>query len=71
MKRKQKRFIQMALLFTAALIFLPNIGLWSLYKEKQLMKSADGGDQQPPMQVILTKCNTTGSNYFSNLIFVV
>ncbi|XP_056410490.1 fragile X messenger ribonucleoprotein 1 homolog B-like [Hyla sarda] len=45
MKRKQKRFIQMALLFTAALIFLPNIGLWSLYKEKQLMKSTDGGDQ--------------------------
>lgn len=35
----------MALLFTAALIFLPNIGLWSLYKEKQLMKSTDGGDQ--------------------------
>ncbi|KAM4050813.1 polypeptide N-acetylgalactosaminyltransferase-like 6 [Anomaloglossus baeobatrachus] len=45
MKRKQKRFIQMALLFTAALIFLPNIGLWSLYKEKQLMKSTEGGDQ--------------------------
>ncbi|KAL1772972.1 polypeptide N-acetylgalactosaminyltransferase-like 6, partial [Sigmodon hispidus] len=41
MKRKQKRFLQMTLLFTVALIFLPNIGLWSLYKDKHLVKSAD------------------------------
>ncbi|KAM6267120.1 polypeptide N-acetylgalactosaminyltransferase-like 6 isoform 2-T2 [Spheniscus humboldti] len=41
MKRKQKRFLQMTLLFTAALIFLPDIGLWSLYKEKHLVKPAE------------------------------
>lgn len=46
MKRKQKRFLQMTLLFMVALIFLPNIGLWSLYKDKHLVKSAGPGEQQ-------------------------
>nr|BAG58396.1 unnamed protein product [Homo sapiens] len=46
MKRKQKRFLQMTLLFTVALIFLPNVGLWSLYKDKHLVKSAEPGEQQ-------------------------
>ncbi|XP_004640308.1 polypeptide N-acetylgalactosaminyltransferase-like 6 [Octodon degus] len=46
MKRKQKRFLQMTLLFMVALIFLPNIGLWSLYKDKHLVKSAEPGEQQ-------------------------
>uniref|UniRef100_A0A8C5N0Y8 Uncharacterized protein n=1 Tax=Leptobrachium leishanense TaxID=445787 RepID=A0A8C5N0Y8_9ANUR len=45
MKRKQKRFIQMVLLFMVALIFLPNIGLWSLYKDKNFMKSTEAGEQ--------------------------
>ncbi|XP_054846580.1 polypeptide N-acetylgalactosaminyltransferase-like 6 [Eublepharis macularius] len=46
MKRKQKRFLQMTLLFVVTLIFLPNIGLWSLYREKHLVKSAELGEQQ-------------------------
>ncbi|XP_053920611.1 polypeptide N-acetylgalactosaminyltransferase-like 6 isoform X2 [Cuculus canorus] len=46
MKRKQKRFLQMTLLFTAALIFLPDIGLWSLYKEKHLVKPAEPAEPQ-------------------------
>ncbi|KAM6401839.1 polypeptide N-acetylgalactosaminyltransferase-like 6 isoform 2-T2 [Pluvialis apricaria] len=46
MKRKQKRFLQMTLLFTAALIFLPDIGLWSLYKEKHLVKPAESAEPQ-------------------------
>ncbi|XP_024049909.1 polypeptide N-acetylgalactosaminyltransferase-like 6 isoform X2 [Terrapene carolina triunguis] len=46
MKRKQKRFLQMTLLFMVALIFLPNIGLWSLYKDKHLVKSPEPGEQQ-------------------------
>lgn len=29
-----------------ALIFLPNIGLWSLYKDKHLVKSTEPGEQQ-------------------------
>lgn len=36
----------MTLLFTVALIFLPNIGLWSLYKDKHLVKSPEPGEQQ-------------------------
>ena len=36
----------MTLLFMVALIFLPNIGLWSLYKDKHLVKSMEPGEQQ-------------------------
>ncbi|XP_062903790.1 polypeptide N-acetylgalactosaminyltransferase-like 6 [Mobula hypostoma] len=49
MKRKQKRFLQMIGLIIVALVFLPNIGLWSLYKEKQLEKSNESGDQGFPL----------------------
>lgn len=56
MKRKQKRFLQMTLLFMVALIFLPNIGLWSLYKDKHLVKSTEPGEQQ----VSTTQRKTTG-----------
>ncbi|KAI4884484.1 hypothetical protein NFI96_008951 [Prochilodus magdalenae] len=48
MKRRQKRVLQMAFLFTVALIFLPNVGLWSLYREKHLMKSPEAGEQRMP-----------------------
>ncbi|XP_078252990.1 polypeptide N-acetylgalactosaminyltransferase-like 6 [Rhinoraja longicauda] len=48
MKRKQKRFLQMTGLVIMALIFLPNVGLWSLYKEKHLDKSTEPGDQGFP-----------------------
>lgn len=36
----------MTLLFLVTLIFLPNIGLWSLYREKHFMKSTVLGEQQ-------------------------
>lgn len=29
-----------------AVIFLPSIGLWSLYKDKHLVKSTEPGEQQ-------------------------
>ncbi|TSX30733.1 Polypeptide N-acetylgalactosaminyltransferase-like 6 [Bagarius yarrelli] len=45
MKRRQKRVLQMAFIFTLALIFLPNVGLWSLYREKHLMKAHEGVEQ--------------------------
>ncbi|XP_043559270.1 polypeptide N-acetylgalactosaminyltransferase-like 6 [Chiloscyllium plagiosum] len=48
MKRKQKRFLQMIGLFIAALVFLPNVGIWSLYKEKHLEKSTEAGGQRFP-----------------------
>ncbi|KAI7810660.1 polypeptide N-acetylgalactosaminyltransferase-like 6, partial [Triplophysa rosa] len=46
MKRRQKRVLQMAFLFMVALIFLPNVGLWSMYREKSLMKSHESGEQR-------------------------
>uniref|UniRef100_A0A4W5L0H7 Glycosyltransferase 2-like domain-containing protein n=1 Tax=Hucho hucho TaxID=62062 RepID=A0A4W5L0H7_9TELE len=45
MKRRQKRVLQMAFVFMVALIFLPNVGLWSLYREKNLMKSHEAVEQ--------------------------
>uniref|UniRef100_A0A672KGA9 Polypeptide N-acetylgalactosaminyltransferase n=1 Tax=Sinocyclocheilus grahami TaxID=75366 RepID=A0A672KGA9_SINGR len=49
MKRRQKRVLQMAFLFMVALIFLPNVGLWSMYREKSLMKSHEPGEQGFPL----------------------
>ncbi|NXH16828.1 GLT10 acetylgalactosaminyltransferase, partial [Bucco capensis] len=40
MRRKQKRLLQAVELALAALVFLPNVGLWSLYRERQL----EGGE---------------------------
>ncbi|XP_073424001.1 polypeptide N-acetylgalactosaminyltransferase 10 isoform X1 [Dendrobates tinctorius] len=50
MRRKQKRVLQAVGLGLAALLFLPNVGLWSLYREKQL-EGAGGsnGDGQVPL----------------------
>lgn len=45
MRRKQKRLLQAVGLALAALVFLPNVGLWSLYRERQLEGGgAAGGD---------------------------
>nr|XP_048718345.1 polypeptide N-acetylgalactosaminyltransferase 10 isoform X3 [Caretta caretta] len=35
MRRKQKRLLQAVGLALAALVFLPNVGLWALYRERQ------------------------------------
>lgn len=51
MKRRQKRVLQMAFLFTLALIFLPNVGLWSLYREKHLMKAHEEDEQVSQWQL--------------------
>ncbi|XP_072562880.1 polypeptide N-acetylgalactosaminyltransferase 10 [Paramormyrops kingsleyae] len=45
MRRKQKRLLQLAGLLLAALLFLPNVGLWSLYRDRVFENSpgiADG-----------------------------
>lgn len=45
MRRKQKRLLQAVGLALAALVFLPNVGLWSLYRERQLEGGgASGGE---------------------------
>uniref|UniRef100_A0A2K5VBJ4 Polypeptide N-acetylgalactosaminyltransferase n=1 Tax=Macaca fascicularis TaxID=9541 RepID=A0A2K5VBJ4_MACFA len=35
MRRKEKRLLQAVALVLAALVFLPNVGLWALYRERQ------------------------------------
>ncbi|XP_061559100.1 polypeptide N-acetylgalactosaminyltransferase 10-like isoform X1 [Phycodurus eques] len=52
MRRKEKRLLQFAGLFIAALLFLPNVGLWSLYRDRVFDRPAataadgPGGGQQ-------------------------
>ncbi|XP_053318327.1 polypeptide N-acetylgalactosaminyltransferase 10 [Spea bombifrons] len=46
MRRKEKRLLQAVGLVLAALLFLPNVGLWSLYRERQLENS--GGSNRGP-----------------------
>ncbi|GCB69690.1 polypeptide N-acetylgalactosaminyltransferase 10-like [Scyliorhinus torazame] len=41
MRRRQKRLLQAAGLILLTIVFVPNVGLWSLYKEKQLESPAE------------------------------
>ncbi|XP_043559448.1 polypeptide N-acetylgalactosaminyltransferase 10-like isoform X1 [Chiloscyllium plagiosum] len=41
MRRRQKRLLQVAGLILLTIVFLPNVGLWSLYREKQLESPAE------------------------------
>ncbi|XP_051870740.1 polypeptide N-acetylgalactosaminyltransferase 10-like [Pristis pectinata] len=41
MRRRQKRLLQAAGLIILTVVFVPNIGLWSLYKGKQLVSPAE------------------------------
>lgn len=45
MRRKQKRLLQAVGLVLAALVFLPNVGLWSLYRERQLEGGGAAGGE--------------------------
>ncbi|KAF3705544.1 Polypeptide N-acetylgalactosaminyltransferase-like 6 [Channa argus] len=44
MRRKEKRLLQVAGLLIAALLFVPNVGLWSLYRDRVLDNSPDRVD---------------------------
>uniref|UniRef100_A0A8C5DVL6 Polypeptide N-acetylgalactosaminyltransferase n=1 Tax=Gouania willdenowi TaxID=441366 RepID=A0A8C5DVL6_GOUWI len=50
MRRKEKRLLQVGGLLIAALIFLPNVGLWSLYRETASPSPADGAGGFTPEQ---------------------
>ncbi|XP_051793950.1 polypeptide N-acetylgalactosaminyltransferase 10-like [Acanthochromis polyacanthus] len=50
MRRKEKRLLQLAGLLIAALLFLPNVGLWSLYRDRVLDNSPDPVEGLPPVQ---------------------
>nr|XP_029483503.1 polypeptide N-acetylgalactosaminyltransferase 10-like isoform X2 [Oncorhynchus nerka] len=41
MRRKEKRLLQFAGLLIAALLFLPNVGLWSLYRDRVFENSPE------------------------------
>lgn len=52
MRRKEKRLLQAVALALAALVLLPNVGLWALYRERQLDGNPGGlGAAVPPAAV--------------------
>lgn len=53
MRRREKRLLQVAGLLLAALLFLPNVGLWSLYRDRAFYNSpnTDGPGGILPLQV--------------------
>ncbi|MBN3296242.1 GLT10 acetylgalactosaminyltransferase, partial [Amia calva] len=58
MRRKEKRLLQVAGLLIAALLFLPNVGLWSLYRDRVFENSpelVEGAAGLPGIQVRQTK----------------
>ncbi|XP_047199512.1 polypeptide N-acetylgalactosaminyltransferase 10 [Hippoglossus stenolepis] len=53
MRRKEKRLLQFTGLLVAALLFFPNVGLWSLYRDRVFDNSADTAEAPggfPPIQ---------------------
>ncbi|KAI7795842.1 polypeptide N-acetylgalactosaminyltransferase 10 isoform X1 [Triplophysa rosa] len=42
MRRKQKRLLQIVLIIVVAFLFLPNVGLWSIYLDRMFDNSAEG-----------------------------
>lgn len=58
MRRKQKRLLQFVGLAIVALLFLPNVGLWSLYRDRVFDNSPDtvdgpGGIPLPQVRIRL------------------
>lgn len=44
MRRKQKRLLQIVLIMVVAFLFLPNVGLWSVYLDRMFDSSAEAAD---------------------------
>lgn len=64
MRRREKRLLQFAGLLVAAFVFLPNVGLWSLYRDRVFdnppdaaaaAAAADGQGVGPQLQVRLKR----------------
>ncbi|KAM9333779.1 polypeptide N-acetylgalactosaminyltransferase 10-like [Pholidichthys leucotaenia] len=51
MRRKEKRLLQFAGLLIAALLFFPNVGLWSLYRDRVFDNSPDTADSSGNLPV--------------------
>lgn len=60
MRRKEKRLLQFAGLLIAALLFLPNVGLWSLYRDRVFDNSPDTVDGAGGIPLIQVSGSATG-----------
>lgn len=66
MRRKQKRLLQFVGLAIVALLFLPNVGLWSLYRDRVFDNSPDpvdgpGGIPFPQVRIRLGSTRFDGA----------
>lgn len=61
MRRKEKRLLQAVALVLAALVLLPNVGLWALYRERQPDGTPGGaGAAVPPAAGLVSPPVVTG-----------
>ena len=60
MRRKEKRLLQVAGLLIAALLFLPNVGLWSLYRDRVFDNSPDTLDGPGGIPLIQVRGSAAG-----------
>uniref|UniRef100_A0A672GFV2 Polypeptide N-acetylgalactosaminyltransferase 10 n=1 Tax=Salarias fasciatus TaxID=181472 RepID=A0A672GFV2_SALFA len=70
MRRKEKRLLQVAGLLVAALLFLPNVGLWSLYRDRVFDNSPDavegpGGSTVAPSALQSSHCRDQPSWFWT------
>lgn len=55
MRRKQKRLLQIVLIIVVAFLFLPNVGLWSIYLDRMFDSSAEAADGPGSSYIQVTK----------------
>lgn len=65
MRRKEKRLLQFAGLLIAALLFLPNVGLWSLYRDRVFDNSPDTVDGPGGIPAIQVRHRSASAAYCS------
>lgn len=65
MRRKQKRLLQFVGLVIVALLFLPNVGLWSLYRDRVFDNSPDtvDGPGGLPLLQVRIRLGRAGSSF--------
>ncbi|TNN40784.1 Polypeptide N-acetylgalactosaminyltransferase-like 6 [Liparis tanakae] len=73
MRRRQKRLLQVCALLGAALLFLPNVGLWSLYRDRDRDRGPDSAPADGPAAAVQVRSSVwcSGSGVPGLVVFRV